>query len=392
VGNDRIGGTRFPYLTRMSEGMTYPWGTSEARESVGVSSVGADNLQWEKAIKSNLGIDIQLFENKVSLTADFFNDQRNGIFQPRVQVPDYIGLISNPYGNVGKMKSWGSDGNISFTHSISKNMSFTVRGNYTFSQNLVQNWEQVNEAYRYLELSGMPHGAVRGYQCVGFYKDENDIRYSPTQTFGGTLRPGDLKYKDVNGDGKINVNDKVPLSYRQTYPLLMYGFGGEFRYGRFSIGVLMKGTGKIDYFRNDWGYIPLHGGEMGNILAIFADPSKRWIPREYAIAKGMDPGVAENPNATVPRLQYGANSNNSQLSDFWKGDSRYLRLQEIVISYQFNNDFLKRAGISSIDMQLVGNNIYVWDKVKVFDPEQAHRRGEVYPIPSVYSVQLYIRL
>jgi TonB-linked SusC/RagA family outer membrane protein len=392
VGNDRIGGTRFPYLTRMSQGTTAPWGTSVSRESIGVSSVGADNLQWERAIKSNLGIDIEMFDKMLTLTADFFNDQRNGIFQPRVQIPDYVGLITNPYGNVGKMKSWGSDGNISFSHSITKDMSFTLRGNYTFSQNLVQNWEQVNQAHPYLELSGMPHNAVRGYQVAGFYQDEDDIRYSPTQNFGGQLRPGDLKYKDTNGDGKINTNDRVPLSFRQMYPLLMYGFGGEFRYKKFSIGILMKGTGKVDYFRNDWGYIPLHGGETGNILAVFQNPSNRWIPREYAIAQGMDPAVAENPNALVPRLQYGANSNNAQLSDFWKGDARYLRLRDVTISYHMDNDFLKRAGIASVDLQLLGNNLYVWDKVKVFEPEQASSRGEVYPIPMVISFQMFIRL
>jgi TonB-linked SusC/RagA family outer membrane protein len=391
VGNDRIGGTRFPYLTRMTQGNTNPWGTLESVESIGVGTVGADNLAWEQAVKSNIGIDAQFFNNKISITADFFNDQRDGIFQPRVQIPDYIGLINNPYGNVGKMKSWGSDGNVSFTHEVNKNISFTIRGNYTFSQNLVQNWEQVNELYPYLELSGQPHNPVRGYQCIGFFKDNSDISHSPTQTFGGTIRPGDLKYKDTNGDGKIDVNDKVPLSF-SMYPLLMYGFGGEFRFKKLSIGVLMKGTGKIDFYRNDWGYIPLHGGETGNILVQFKDPSKRWIPLEYAIANGIDPSVAENPNAIVPRLQYGYNSNNAQTSDFWKGDARYLRLQEITISYNLANNFLKKLGIASIDVQLIGNNLYVWDKVKVYDPEQANKRGEVYPIPSVYSLQLYIRL
>ncbi|MDR1222208.1 MAG: TonB-dependent receptor [Tannerella sp.] len=392
VGNDRIGGTRFPYLTRVSQGITFPWGISGYAETVNISTMGADNLEWEKAIKSNIGLDAQFWDNKISLTVDFFNDQRDGIFQPRVQIPDYVGLITNPYGNVGKMKSWGSDGNVSFTQDINKDMSFTVRGNYTFSQNMVQNWEKLNENYPYKEISGMPYNIVRGYQCLGFFKDEDDIRYSPKQTFGGELRPGDLKYKDMNGDGKIDSEDQVPLSFRSMYPLLMYGFGGEFRYKNFSAGILLKGTGKVDYYRNGWGYMPFQGGETGNILIQFKDPSTRWIPREYAITHGIDPGLAENPNARLPRLQYGDNSNNSQISDFWKGDARYLRLQEVTLNYNINNKFLTKIGIASIDLQLVGNNLYVWDKVKVFDPEQADKKGEVYPIPSVYSLQLYIRL
>jgi hypothetical protein len=232
---------------------------------------------------------------------------------------------------------------------------------------------------------------VRGLQCLGFFKDENDILYSPTQTWGD-VKPGDLKYKDINGDGKIDSDDEVPLTFKDMYPLLMYGFGGEFRYKSFSVGILFKGTGKVDYFRNGWGYIPFQGGETGNILTQFKDPSTRWIPRDYAITHGIDPSLAENPNALLPRLQYGNNNNNSRTSDFWKGDARYLRLQEVTINYNIKNNFLQKIGVASVDVQLVGNNLYVWDKVKVFDPEQANRRGEVYPIPAVYSLQLYIRL
>jgi TonB-linked SusC/RagA family outer membrane protein len=392
VGNDRITDTRFPYLTRVGTGTTNPWGSSGSVETAYVNRVGADNLEWEKSIKTNLGFDLRLIKDKIALTMDFFNDQRNGIFQERIQIPDYIGLTNNPFGNVGKMKSWGSEGTVSFSHNMNKDMGFIVRGNYTFSQNLVQNWERLNEKYPYQEWHGQPLSGVRGYQCIGFFKDEDDIRYSPKQTFGD-VRPGDLKYKDINGDGKVDGDDAVPLSFRgDMYPLLMYGFGGEFRYKNLSLGVLFRGTGKVDYFRDNWGYIPFAGGDIGNVLEPFKDPATRWIPKEYAVSHGIDPNLAENPNALLPRLQFGDNSNNSQTSDFWKGDARYLRLQEITLNYNIKNDFLKKIGISSIDVQLVGNNLYVWDKVKLFDPEQANRLGEVYPIPAVYSLQLYIRL
>jgi TonB-linked SusC/RagA family outer membrane protein len=391
VGNDRIGGTRFPYLTRVGTGGANLWGSSGRVETVTVTRVGADNLEWEKSAKSNIGFDLRMINEKVSLTMDFFNDQRDGIFQERVQIPDYIGLTNNPYGNVGRMKSWGSEGNISFSHDISRDISFALRANYTFWQNLVQSWERLNEKYPYKEWHGQPLGGVRGLQYIGFFEDEYDIRYSPKQTWGD-VKPGDLKYKDINGDGKVDSDDVVPLTFRDMLPLVVYGFGGEFRYKNLSLGVLFKGTGKVDYFRNGWGYIPFQGGETGNILEQFKDPSTRWIPMDYAIAHGIDPSLAENPGALLPRLQYGNNSNNSQTSDFWKGDARYLRLQEITVNYNIKNDFLKRLGIASVDVQLVGNNLYVWDKVKIFDPEQANRLGEVYPIPAVYSLQLYIRL
>ncbi|GAP72664.1 TonB-dependent receptor [Candidatus Symbiothrix dinenymphae] len=392
VGNDRIGGaTRFPYLTRVTVDNRYLWGGTQRVETVTVTREGADNLVWEKALKTDIGIDVSLLKNRVSLTVDYFNDQRDGIFAQRVQVPDYVGLTTMPYGNVGRMKSWGSDGNITYMQDINRDMGFTLRANYTFSQNLVQNWEALNEKYPYMENVGQPNGVVRGLQAIGFFKDEADIRYSPKQTWGEVM-PGDLKYKDINGDGKIDDEDKTPLSYQSMYPLVMYGFGGEFRYKNFSLGVLFKGTGKTDYFRNSMGYIPFYNGETGNVLAGFNDPSTRWIPRDYAQAHGIDASLAENPNAQLPRLQYGNNANNTQLSDFWKGDASYLRLQEVTLNYNYRSLPLKKIGISSIDLQLVGNNLYVWDKVKVFDPEQADKNGQAYPIPAVYSLQLYINL
>jgi TonB-linked SusC/RagA family outer membrane protein len=395
VGNDRIGGARFPYLTRVTaDPGKNPWGSGGV-ETVHVSRVGADNLRWEKAIKSNLGIDANFLDSRISLTVDIFNDQRDGIFQERVQIPNYVGLINMPYGNVGKMRSWGSDGNISFTQKIAKDMSVTVRANYTYSQNLVQNWEKVNEKYPYQELNGFPHNIVRGYQSLGFFKDEDDIRYSPKQSFGEVM-PGDLKYKDINGDGIVDPEDRVPLSFNSMFPLVMYGIGGEFSYKNFSVGVLLRGTAKMEYYRTDnesgMGYIPFSGEEIGNVLVQFRDPATRWIPKDYITAHGMDPSLAENPNALIPRLSYGPNSNNSQVSDFWKGEARYLRLQEITLNYSLSRAFLRKIGISSVALQLVANNIYVWDKVKIFDPEQANKNGQAYPIPAVYSFQIYINM
>lgn len=389
VGNDRIGGGRFPYLNRVYQGYSNVWGSMSSVETVGISRVGADNLVWERAKKANLGIDAGFFKSALTITVDMFKDRRDGIFQSRVQVPDYVGLTSLPYGNVGKMESWGSDGNIAYKHTVNKDIDLTIRGNYTFAQNKIVNYEKTYDEYPYQDYTGLPDNVWRGYQCLGFFKDENDIKYSPKQSWG-EVKPGDLKYKDINGDGKIDENDQVPISYRQMYPQLMYGFGGQFRYKNLTVGVLFKGTGKVDYFRNNTGYIPFNNGERGNVLVQFNDPSTRWIPRAYAEAHGMDLALAENPNAQLPRLQYGNNSNNTQLSDFWKGDARYLRLQEVTINYNLKTDFLKKAGITSVDLQLVGNNLYVWDKVKTFDPEQADKVGTVYPIPAVYSFQLYV--
>lgn len=407
VGNDRItNDIRFPYLTKadidLNNGANPQniWGITGI-ETITETRIGADNLAWERAIKSNLGIEGKLFNNKIDFVVDIFKDQRNGIFQQRVQVPDYVGVISNPYANVGRMQSSGADGNITYATKLNKDMSLTLRGNFTYAKNVVQNWEQAYLEYSYLEFNGYPHESIRGYQALGLFKDEDDIKYSPTQTFGAVL-PGDIKYKDVNGDGTINSLDKVPLTHSNN-PLTMYGFGGEFRYKNISLGVLFKGTGKTSFFYvgqpkkyngvtedTGMGYMPFFGGTDGNVITLANDPANRWIPREYALEHGIDLSLAENPNARYPRLQYGNNSNNTQLSSFWQDDARYLRLQELTISYSVSPNFLKRAGVKSMDLQFVGNNLYIWDNVKIFDPEQAAWGGRKYPIPSTYSAQIYI--
>lgn len=388
VGNDRITDKRFPYLTLVQESTGGAgWGFTGG--SIKESQIGADNLQWEVAKKADLGIEGRLWKDKISFVVDFFNDQRDGIFKERKQIPQYIGLTQMPWGNVGKMRSYGSDGNISFTQAINKNTSFTLRGNFTYSKSDVQNWEEDFPRYDYQYISGWPYQSYRGYIAMGLYKDEEDVLYSPAQNFGDkSPMPGDIKYKDVNGDGQIDNDDKVPLSY-SNFPRIMYGLGGEFNYKKFTVGLLFKGTGNTDFYyagdNKGMGYIPFFGEKTGNVLSIVADQSNRWTPASYS----GDPST-ENPNARFPRLSYGKNENNNQQSSFWKGNSRYLRLEEFNINYKWTDEWMEHMGLRSIDLQFVSSNLFVWDQVKLWDPEQADANGSQYPIPARFAFQVYL--
>ncbi|PID89166.1 MAG: SusC/RagA family TonB-linked outer membrane protein [Bacteroidia bacterium] len=372
TGNDRIAGrTRFPYL-----------------------QIGAKNLKWEKAIKQNIGVDGKLFKDKISFTVDVYKDTRDNIYQQRRTIPGWAGLITLPYGNVGSMYSYGSDGNIAIKQDISRDMSFTIRANYTYSANHVDYMEEAKQLYPYLEATGYPFGVQRGYIAEGLFKNQEDIETSPIQTFG-KYRPGDIKYKDVNGDGIINPYDMVPLTYTNQAPRLMYGVGGEFNYKAFTAGILFKGSGAVEYFRTgtwenganfDSGWIPFYLGDKGNVLTIVADQENRWTPAWYS----GDPST-ENPDAMFPRLSYGSNENNSQRSTFWKEDGSFIRLQELSFGYTWAGyEVFKPMGISSVNAQLVMNNLFTIDKVKYFDPEQAKYNGGKYPIPARYSLQLYV--
>ena len=201
-------------------------------------------------------------------------------------------------------------------------------------------------------------------------------------------RPGDIKYKDVNGDGKIDKDGVVPLNY-SAVPFIQYGFALDWNYKAFRVSILFEGVSKVQYFQGGRGFYPFLNESRGNLLEMVADPRNRWIPREYAEANGIDPALAENPNAKFPRLTYGENKNNNQESTFWLADGKYLRLKNVDISYRFTNNWLKsRVGVESATLSLIGENLHVWDKVKLFDPSQASGNGAEYPLQRMYTLQL----
>ncbi len=391
AGNDRIGGGRFPYLTLINNHAPTYWGY--VGQGIREYQTGADNLMWEVAKKANFGIDAKLFKDKLSITVDVFRDDRDHIFQDRVTLPRYVGMVTFPKSNVGRMHSFGSDGNISYFQQLGKDMSFTIRGNYTFSQNIIDYFEENKLPYDYLSVTGKPSGLIRGYISEGLFKSKEEIATSPDQaTAFGQVRPGDIKYRDVNGDGIISEDDKVPLSYGNQVPRVMYGFGGDFTWKDLTIGILFKGAAKVDYYRsgfnnNDAGWIPFYNGELGNVIALANNPKNRWTPAWYSGTI-----ATENPNAIFPRLSYGSNKNNSQLSTFWKRDGAYLRMQELSVRYKVRGyEWIKAAKLSSIDLEFVANNLFTIDKVKFFDPEQASANGAVYPLPTTFAFQVYFK-
>ncbi|MDO5035396.1 MAG: TonB-dependent receptor [Porphyromonas sp.] len=388
AGNDKISNVRFPYLTIINNHAGVGWGY--AGQGITEQQVGADNLKWEIAKKANAGIEANFLDNRLKFVVDFFHDQRDNIYQQRATLPEYLGLVNLPYSNVGRMHSFGSDGNVEYTYPIKEDMSFTLRANYTWSQNIVDNWEENKQMYDYLNYTGKPLNVFRGYISEGLFETQREIDLSPDQSQFGRIRPGDIKYRDVNGDGVINDDDKVPISYSNQLPRLMGGFGGSFTYKEFTVGLLFRASALVEYYRAgagyDAGWIPFLGGESGNVLAFAKNPKYRWIPEWYS-----GDASTENPNAELPRLSYGHNTNNTQPSTFWKRDGSYIRLQEISARYHLGKrGFMKHTGLSSIDFELVLNNVFTIDKVKYFDPEQAMYNGAAYPIPFSVTFQTYL--
>ena len=382
VGNDRLtwdDSVRFPYLTLIGYTGSGSWNNGSGLTE---TQVGSSNLRWEKAKKADIGIDARFFHERFEMTVDFFQDIRSGIYQQRQSVPEEMGLPSLPWANVGEMKSWGMDGHISYTQPLGDNDKYLiVRANYTQSMNKITNFEEDLKKYDYQSAVGYQSGVNRGLIALGLFKDQADIDNSPRQDFGNYL-PGDIKYKDVNGDGIVNWDDIVPLKYSYV-PQIQYGFATEFNWKNFNVSVLFEGVSRVTYFKGGNMYQPFSGSTAGNVITDFANPANRWISREIS----GNPAT-ENPNAKYPRLYYGGSSNNSQSSSFWLSDGSYLRLKNVQVSYTLKNQFLKKFGLQKAVISVIGDNLAVWSKEKMLDPAQAGDNGTVYPVQRVYTLQL----
>ncbi|WP_320167792.1 TonB-dependent receptor [Mangrovibacterium marinum] len=385
VGNDRLK-VRFPYLTLVDNVGSGAWQNGGA---ISETTTGATNMQWETTHKYNLGIDANLFKDRIEAKIDFFRNKTTGIFQQRANIPGEVGMSDVlPYSNIGAMTAWGTDGTLSYSQQVTKDLFMTLRTNFTLARNRVDYWEETFN-YPYQSKSGVPYNVKRGLVALGLFKDEADILSSPTQTYMADVRPGDIKYKDVNGDGQINDDDIVPLSYADV-PNFQYGFALEASYKNFTVSAFFEGVSEIQFFYGGSGYYPFAWGSRGNVLDIVADPSNRWIPMDYAVSQGIDPALAENPNARFPRLTYGRNENNNRASTFWLANGDYLRLKNVQLAYNLPQRWIDRLNMRSATLSLIGDNLHVWDKVKLWDPAQASANGGVYPLQRMYTVQLNV--
>ncbi len=384
VGNDQItkdgNDVRFPYLTTVDMGARGYYYGDVPGYYAGVTDavLGSTGLVWESAVKHNWGIDLLLW-NSLNITVDAFMDKRDNIFMPRNTLPGTLGVGSTIWGNVGRMKSWGSDGTASYTRQFG-DFNVEVRGNFTFTRDKIIEYDEVIPSYSYLAQKGTSYGITRGLIALGLFKDEEDVKNSPTQ-FGKVL-PGDIKYQDVNGDGVIDSYDVVPIG-NSRIPKIQYGFAGSVSWKGIDFNIFFRGSGKSDYFLGGSGYYPFNGEKLGNVLTIVNDQKNRWTPASYS----EDPNT-ENPNARFPRLTYGNNTNNNRNSTFWLADASFLRLKTVEIGYTLPKRWTEKISMNNFRISVIGDNLYVWDKVKLWDPEQASDNGAVYPLTRSYTLVL----
>lgn len=383
IGNDEY---RFPYLYTIGDGSGYTWADYNYNNSYSgkrYTDLASNYATWEIATKHDLGVDLALFNDKFTATVDYFHEQREGIWMERKYLPSIVGLGSNPRANVGKVLSEGFDGNFAFREKINK-VDITVRGNITYSQNTILEKDEENNVYPYQMERDYRVNQAKGLIALALFKDYDDIRNSPKQEFG-TVQPGDIKYKDVNGDGVVNDGDKVAIG-ATTKPNMIYGFGISASWKGLDINVHFQGAGKTSFFIEGATVHAFSAGEWGNILSDVAN-SNRWIDHE--ISGTM---ATENPNASYPRLSYGGNSNNYRQSTFWLRNGSYLRLKTLEVGYSIPKPLVNKIRFNNIRLFLRGSNLLTFSSFKLWDPELGSSTGTEYPLAKSLTLGLSVNL
>jgi len=387
VGNDNLGDSnRFPYLYTISGGAGgYNWGTYDYTNSFAgthYTQVASPYVTWEIATKDDLGMDLSLFHDRFSATIDYFYEKRTGIYMVRNYLPAITGLESNPSANVGAVRSRGFDGNFTYKEKLGQ-VDLTIRGNITYSKNEVLAKDEENNVYPYQYQRGYRVDQQKGLIALGLFKDYNDIRNSPAQQFG-IVQPGDIKYKDVNGDGVVDNGDIAAIG-ATTHPNLIYGIGASIVWKGLDLNFHFQGSGKCTFPIYGKSVFAFSENDWGNIIKGMTD--NRWISADISGNTNT-----ENPNASYPRLSYGGNNNNQQNSTYWLRNGRYLRLKNMDIGYTLPKSITNKLHFTNIRFYVSGTNLITWSKFKFWDPETADPRGESYPLAKTITVGVNVNL
>lgn len=368
VGNSNST-VRFPGYTNVDmNGAGYAFGEDfKATESGAIiTTYGNENATWEVAKKANVGIELGLFDQKFLLIADYFHENRDKILMTRQTISPTIGIgDANPVANVGKVSNKGVDMSLEYNHAFSKDIVLSVKGNFTYAVNKILEKDEPSYPYSYQYEKGGPLNRVGpAYIALGLFKDEEDIKSSPSQTsIMPNIKPGDIKYKDLNNDGVVNEYDRTYIG-DPYIPQIVYGFGASFRYKNWDCSVFFQGVGKVSIYLDD-----IHPFDIyhKNVLQFVADDY--WSESN------------PNPNAKYPRLAHNVdNTNTYQKSTFWLRDGSFLRLKNAEIGYTYK--FMRAY--------LAGSNLLTFTGFKYWDPEigggSNSGNGLVYPLQRVFNL------
>jgi len=374
------GGRRFGFMTIVTTGATgYSFydtssSTNQNYGGVAISDYGYD-VTWAESHKHDIGLEFTTLKGKLNVTVDWFKEDRTGIFLQRASLPNYLGLQNQPYGNLGIIKNQGFDGTVALEGAQWGQTTWSFNGTFSYNKDQVIDNDNPRQLYPYLERRGRNFLANYGYVADGLFQSQGEIDNHADQSELGAQRVGDIRYKDLNGDGVINSYDQTKIGNGDV-PNWVYGAGFNVSYKNFYVGAFFQGVNGANRVLSGDGILPFNNSTGPERSNLYAMAESRWTP--------------ENPSDDVfyPRLGYGnsVNKNNSVASTWWVKDVDFLRLKTVDLGYNIKAEKLKSIGVKSARVYAQGVNLLYWSKFKLWDPELNTGNGSSYPNTRTYAL------
>ncbi len=382
VGNDKLDGRRFAYITTINETGGYSWGLNNDFKRNGrmEGDQGNSGLTWETVAKSNIGIELGLWK-ALEFQLDLFNEDRKNIFMQRRSIPGSSGFTNAPWANFGRVNNKGIDMSLELNKQLNPNLFLSVRSTFTYALNKILEQDEPSAVIGTSRSStGKPIGQLFGFIDEGLFTDADfsDVANGtlrpdiPKHTFG-PVRPGDIKYRDLNGDGVADALDRTAIGGTED-PQIVFGFGSNLRYKAVDFGFFFQGVSRTYRIIGGSNFIPgSANGAMGNM---FDNVSDRW--------------TVDNPRQNVfyPRLSDYQSANNNLASTWWLRDMSFIRLRNIEVGYSLPPKILDHLAIRNFRVFIRGNNLLTVSDFKLWDPELGVNNGMRYPIMKSVSMGL----
>lgn len=362
---------RFGYLTLVAtQNNVYDFGNgvnNTQYNGISVTDYGTD-VKWSRSHKQDIGVELKTFDEKLSLTIDYFSELRSGVFLQRGSLADYAGFINSPWSNLGVLSNKGFDGTLDVSPFSIGRTSWTVRATFSYNRDKVIQNDDPIQPYPYMERRGVNYLSQFGYVAEGLFTSQKEIDNAPSQAPLGSVRVGDIRYKDLNGDGKIDANDVTRIGNGDV-PNLVYGFGFNVVWKQWNFGAFFQGVRGAQRQLGGDGIFPFSNSTGAERSNLYTEALNRWTPDN------------PNPHAFYPRLAYGAaqNSNNDVPSTWWEKSIDFLRLKTIDFGYTLPRGVLKSIGLRNARIYVQGVNLLYWSSFHLWDPELNTTNGTLYP-------------
>ena len=376
LGNDRIGGSRFLYLSSYKfntlDREKTVFGNDQVQPGIVEGLLGNPLVTWETVKKLDLGFDASFFNAGLTTTFDYFYDKRSNILGQRAaSIPAILGISNEnlPVENFAKVDNRGFELSIGHQKVVNNKLRYALNGNITYARSKVVFIDEPASTNPNIKRTGRPLGTVFGLQALGLFQSQEEVNAAPKQI--GTTEPGDIRFKDINDDGKIDDNDRVAIGSANT-PQVIYGLNGTINFHKFELSFLLQGAAKVNQYYEGEGMWPFFVGATA-----YKSNLDRWTPN--------------NPNASEPRVLVDPNNMNWAYSSYWLKDASYLKLRSLQVAYDFPATLTGKTFVKGLRVYVNCNNVYTWTKIKNFDPENQNGRGWAYPQMRVFNTGLTVR-